>query len=75
MTNAREIITAAMALPPEARAEIAERLLASLDPGNAEVDAAWEPEIERRIQEIEDGRISMIPHEQVMIQVRNRLRR
>jgi putative addiction module component (TIGR02574 family) len=74
MTNASEIIEAAMALPPEARAQIAEQLLASLDPAQAEVDAAWEAEIERRVREIEGGRISMILHEQVMMNIRSHLR-
>src|SRR5688500_17959295 len=64
MTNASEIIEAAMALPPEARAQIAEQLLASLDPAQAEVDAAWEAEIDRRVREVEEGRVTLLPHEQ-----------
>lgn len=74
MTNASEIIQAAMALPPEARAQIAEQLLASLDPAQAEVDAAWEVEVERRIREVEEGRVQLVPHDQVMSQVREHLR-
>ena len=74
MTNASEIIQAAMALPPEARAQIAEQLLASLDPAQAEVDAAGEVEVERRIREVEEGRVQLVPHDQVMSQVREHLR-
>ena len=74
MTNANEIIEAALTLPPEARAQIADQLLASLDPAQTEVDAAWEPEIERRVREIEDGRVQLIPHDQVMSHVREHLR-
>lgn len=37
-------------LPPEERARLAERLIASLE-GNAEVEKAWEEEINRRIAE------------------------
>ena len=70
MTTANDIIDAAMTLPPEVRAEIAEQLLASLDPRQAQVDADWEPEIERRIREIEEGRAQLIPHEQVMADAR-----
>ena len=73
MTTSNEIIDAAMSLPPEVRAQIAEQLLDSLDPERAEIDAAWSIEIESRIQEIEDGRVELIPHEQVMEQARRRL--
>jgi putative addiction module component (TIGR02574 family) len=74
MTNANEILEAAMSLPPEARAQIADQLLASLDPAQAEVDAAWEPEIERRVREIEEGRVQLVPHDEVMSHVRDHLR-
>jgi putative addiction module component (TIGR02574 family) len=73
MTTSNEIIDAAMSLPPEVRAQIAAQLLDSLDPERAEVDAAWAVEIESRIQEIEEGRVELIPHEQVMEQARRRL--
>jgi putative addiction module component (TIGR02574 family) len=62
----KDVIAAAMSLPPEARAQLAEQLLDSLDPRRREVDAAWAAEIERRIQEIEDGRTQLIPHDEVM---------
>jgi putative addiction module component (TIGR02574 family) len=73
MTTSNEIIDAAMSLPPEVRAQIAAQLLDSLDPERAEVDAAWAVEIESRIQEIEEGRVELIPHEQVMERARRRL--
>jgi putative addiction module component (TIGR02574 family) len=73
MTTANEIIAAAMTLPPEARAQIADQLLDSLDPERAEIDAAWQTEIETRIREVEEGRAQLIPHDQAMAQVRQRL--
>jgi putative addiction module component (TIGR02574 family) len=73
MTTSNEIIDAAMSLPPEVRAQIAEQLLDSLDPDRAQIDAAWAIEIESRIQEIEEGRVELIPHEQVIEQARRRL--
>ena len=63
-----------MALPPEARAEIAEQLLASLNPAQADVDAAWEAEIERRVREVEEGRVELVPHDQTICAVRDALR-
>ena len=65
----------AKALAPEDRARLAEELLASLDPHEAEIDAAWDQEIGRRIDEIERGVVQMIPADQAFAQVRRALRR
>ena len=65
----------AKALAPEDRARLAEELLASLDPHEAEIDTAWDQEIGRRIDEIESGKVQMIPADQAFAQVRRALRR
>jgi putative addiction module component (TIGR02574 family) len=72
--TADEIIAAAMTLPPEARAQIAEELFDSLDPARKQVDAAWAEEIERRISDVEAGRADLVPHDQAMAEARRRLR-
>jgi putative addiction module component (TIGR02574 family) len=71
----KDVVAAAMSLPPEARAQLAEQLLDSLDPRRQEVDAAWAAEIEKRIQEIEDGRAELIPHDEVIARARERAAR
>ena len=57
-----ELLKEVLALPAEARAAMAVKLLDSLD---IEVDegaeARWREEIERRLQEVDDGRVSPIP--------------
>jgi putative addiction module component (TIGR02574 family) len=74
MTSApKEVVAAAMALPPEARAQLAEQLLDSLDPQRARVDAEWAQEIDHRIREVEEGRAPTEPHQDVMTSVRRRL--
>ena len=66
-SNAKTVLDAALALPSKKRAGIAERLISSLDgpeptaAGQTEIDAAWAKEIERRMQEIENGTASLIP--------------
>jgi len=54
-------------LPPEARAALADSLLESLneEPADEAVEAAWSEEIKRRIQEIDSGKVQMIPFEEV----------
>ncbi len=62
-----ELLKKALALPPEARAALAGSLLESLDddPPDPGVEAAWDEEIKRRIEEIDSGKVQMIPYEEV----------
>jgi putative addiction module component (TIGR02574 family) len=54
--SARSVLAEALRLDPEARAEIAAELLASLDgPDDPDAEVAWAAEIERRVVEIEAG--------------------
>jgi len=66
------VINAAMALPPEARAELAERLLESLEDSQSEVNAAWAKEVQDRIAVYERGEVKGIPAEEVFRSIRNR---
>ena len=76
MSNYEEIRTAALALPPNARATLAEDLLESLDTADQQrIDALWAAEAERRDQEIEDGTVAAIPGELVMNKLRSRYKR
>ena len=62
-----DLLKKALALPPEARAALAGSLLESLDEEPAEegVEVAWDEEVKRRIEEIDSGKVQMIPHEEV----------
>ena len=61
MPNDLEAIEAqALMLNPEERAQLADRLIASLFQ-DKEVEEAWATEVERRIEEIEAGRSKLIP--------------
>ena len=70
MSSTLEKLTAeAMKLSPRERADLADLLWVSADPV-AEVDAAWEAEIQRRIADLEAGRTEAIPAERVLAEVR-----
>ena len=69
-----DVVSAAMSLPPQARAVLAEQLLASLESSQDDVDAAWRAEIERRVKEIEEGKVQLISGEQVMSELRAELK-
>ena len=73
--EASEILKKALALPPEARAAIAGSLLESLNdaPSDEGVEAAWSEEIRRSIDEIDSGKVQMIPYEEVRRRLAARL--
>jgi len=61
MSNQLEIVEAqALKLSPEERAQLADRLVTSLFK-DEEIEDAWAAEVERRIEEIESGRATLIP--------------
>lgn len=70
-----ELTARAKALPPEERARLAEALLATLDHSEDEVEAAWSDEIRKRIDEVENGAVQLIPADEAFAQVRHALRR
>lgn len=66
------------ALTEQERAQLAHELIVSLDgPGDdpTEVEAAWEAEIERRLDEIESGKAKMVSREEFSRHMREVLRR
>ena len=65
-----EILKEALALPPEARAALAESLWDSLD---SEVDSdaenAWRQEIRRRLADLDSGAVIAIPWSEARLQL------
>jgi putative addiction module component (TIGR02574 family) len=64
--GAKAVLADALRLDSASRAELAAEILASLDgPADPDAEAAWNQEIDRRIEAIETGTISLEPWEQV----------
>lgn len=60
--DAAEILKDALALPAEARAAVAGSLLESLEDQIDEgAEAAWEAEIARRLDDLDKGKVKLIP--------------
>ncbi len=73
-TQAHQILQTALALPWDDRVEIAESLILSLDEKTAdELNAAWADEIKRRIDSIDSGQVHLIPWDEAMRSIRERL--
>ena len=76
LSSFEEILSAALALPAEARAMLADRLLESLDgPDQKRIDLLWAEEAERRLREIEEGKVEAIDGELVMERLRARFKK
>lgn len=67
------IESAALLLPAEDRARLAERLIASLEP-DQEVEAAWAAEVRHRMDAWEAGRVAEIPWDEARRQIEERLK-
>ena len=57
-----QLLTLALGLPPDKRAEIAGRLIESLDlPPDEDVEEAWSEEIQRRLERLDSGMARTVP--------------
>ena len=66
-----QITEEALALPSEARALLADRLVESLDPAeDGYIHQLWIAEARRRRDDVRDGRIQTIPGDEALAQVR-----
>lgn len=75
MTQAHEdLLRTALSMPEAARAEMAERLLDSLEIAHAAIDVAWGAAGERRIEQIDQGQVQLIPGAEVMSELRARFK-
>jgi putative addiction module component (TIGR02574 family) len=63
-----ELLEKALTLSTEERGLLIDRLVETLDnePAEEGVEAAWDEEIKRRVDEIRSGRVRTIPGEQVL---------
>jgi len=73
--NFEEILSAALSLSPGARAMLADHLLESLDDeAQKRIDAMWAEEAERRAKAIDEGRAKLIPGDEVLAELRARIK-
>ena len=73
--SVREIESKALQLQPKERACLAQRLISSLDSeSDRDAEQAWLEEAERRLDELESGKVAGISAEQVFEKARSTLR-
>jgi putative addiction module component (TIGR02574 family) len=71
-----ELLKKALALSTQDRGALIDRLIASLDdePADEGVEAAWDEEIKRRVEDIRSGRVKTISGEQVLQEMARKFR-
>jgi putative addiction module component (TIGR02574 family) len=71
-----ELLEKALALSEQDRGLLIDRLIQSLDDEPAEegVEAAWDEEIAKRVEDVRCGRVKLIPGEQVLRRLEGRRR-
>jgi len=71
-----EIVATAMKLPQDERVRLAAELIASLDEEiEANVEALWLAEAERRLGELRSGKVSGVPAAEAFARARDALQR
>jgi len=65
----KELIEEVASLPVEERALVADSILRTLNPPDAEIDRKWMQVAQRRLAELRSGKVKPIPGEQVFARV------
>jgi putative addiction module component (TIGR02574 family) len=74
--EAADLLREALKLPPKARAALADSLLESSDSEvDPEAGQAWREEIAKRLAEIDDGAVALVPREVAMRRLLARFQR
>lgn len=75
-TAADRIVDEALDLPADARIGLVDRILASLNlPTRPDIDRMWADESERRVAQIDRGKVELIPGEEVFDKIRRKFAR
>ena len=76
MKTLESIASDALLLPIEQRLFLAHQMLISVDSeSDADVDKAWDEEIQRRIQQYDNGEVAGIPGPEVFQKIREKLKK
>jgi putative addiction module component (TIGR02574 family) len=68
-----KLLRDALSLPVEQRTELVDKLLESLyGPIDADIEAAWAEEVEKRLEELDSGVVESVPGEEVFKRIRER---
>lgn len=71
-----DLLREVLSLPSDQRTFFIDRLIESLNVAQRpEIDALWEEEIDRRVEEIRSGKVKLVDGEEVFSEIRKRLKK
>jgi putative addiction module component (TIGR02574 family) len=71
-----DLLREVLSLPSDQRTFFIDRLIESLNIAQRpEIDALWEEEIDRRVEEIRSGKVKLVDGEEVFSEIRKRLKK
>lgn len=71
-SSTKKLIEEIESLPVEERARVADSVLKSLNPIDSEIEKKWMQTAERRLEEIQSGKVDSIPGEKVFEKIQER---
>lgn len=74
MTAVDQLFARALELEPEDRMELAERLMKTCDAPDPDWWDSVKDEVQRRLDDIDSGRVQTLTHEQIRTRMNERLR-
>lgn len=74
-TETMDILERVELLPIDMKIEVVDKILESLTPTQAEIAELWKIEVERRIDEVESGKVKTIPGDEVFAKIRARVKK
>ena len=75
-TVADKVFGEALSLPADDRLGLVEKLLCSLNlPTQGDIDSLWAAEAERRVRQIDNGEVQLIPGDKVFEKIRQKYAR
>ena len=72
-TSAKELYEKSLALEERERVTLAALILESLEPWDSDAEDAWKSEIERRLSEMDSGKVEPVPWEAVRARLSKKL--
>lgn len=69
-----EIKSLVDSLPTNDKIALVDMILENLSPSDVKIEELWKIEVERRMDELESGEMTLVPGEQVFAKIRNRFR-
>ena len=71
--NANQLLAEVDSLPIDLKTKLIDKLLRSLTPNSESIDTLWKQEVDKRVNAIESGQVSLIDGNEVFRKIQERL--